>query len=188
MTDPPPEDSIFSSPTRTNENDPQDTPASSAPEGTLFGTSGYSGPSIDSAGLARWLRTASHESMHAAPFGIVEVDREGTIVFYNETEARFADLDREAVEGKNFFEDVAPCTNSDGFRGRFRSHRDDEPFDLSFSYVLTYRYAPTLVEVRILGDKGRFWMLFQPQNVVLHDPDATDATQVFGTTDGEGAP
>jgi photoactive yellow protein len=44
------------------------------------------------------------DQLDALPFGAIVVDLQGTIVAYNQYEARLARKDREAVIGKNFFE------------------------------------------------------------------------------------
>ena len=55
------------------------------------------------------------------PFGAIVVDPDGTIREYNEYETRLSHFAKEAVIGKNFFRDVAPCTAVHAFEGRLQS-------------------------------------------------------------------
>jgi hypothetical protein len=47
------------------------------------------------------------------------VDASGTILKYNATEGAITGRDPKAVLGRNFFRDVAPCTNRPAFKGVF---------------------------------------------------------------------
>jgi len=62
------------------------------------------------------------ETLNALPYGLIVLDHEGRILFYSETEERFAGYRREEVMGQNFFADVAPCTRVKEFQGRFREY------------------------------------------------------------------
>ncbi len=44
------------------------------------------------------------------PYGIIVVNGDGTILYYNAREEQIADRKKEDVIGKNFFTEVAPCT------------------------------------------------------------------------------
>ncbi len=73
-------------------------------------------PSVDVGALGRM----TPEALDALPFGVVTLDGAGRIVGYNDTESRMAGLPRDAVVGRNFFTDVAPCSRVRDFEGRFR--------------------------------------------------------------------
>jgi photoactive yellow protein len=66
-----------------------------------------------------YVNSVSPEELDALPYGLVILDARGDVLFYNETESRLAGYDIEEVTGKNFFEDVAPCTRVKEFQGRF---------------------------------------------------------------------
>ena len=53
------------------------------------------------------------------PYGIIVVDEEGRILYYNAREEQISQRRREDVLGKNFFKEVAPCTQVQEFYGRF---------------------------------------------------------------------
>ena len=52
-------------------------------------------------------------------FGAIQLDGNGKIIQYNAAEGDITGRDPSAVVGKNFFTDVAPCTNSKEFKGKF---------------------------------------------------------------------
>ena len=61
------------------------------------------------------------DELDALPYGLIVLDREGAVLFYNETESQMAGFAKEQVVGRNFFQDVAPCTRIQAFQGRFES-------------------------------------------------------------------
>jgi len=126
---------------------------------SIFGPSVPILPGFEDPDLGEALAEASQATLDDAPYGIVEVDSSGEVLFYNETESEFAGFDPEEVMGRNFFTSVAPCSNNRHFYGRFRENRRESVFDEQFSYTLTYRVSPTLVEVRLLRHSGQTWVL-----------------------------
>jgi len=64
------------------------------------------------------LRGIPREQFDALPFGVIQLDRDGTVKTYNRWESELARRKVETVIGKNFFRDVAPCTDVAAFRGR----------------------------------------------------------------------
>jgi photoactive yellow protein len=74
------------------------------------------------------------------PFGVIVVDRLGTILEYNTYETAMTGFSKERVLGRNFFHDVAPCTAIKEFEGRFdsflTSHATSiEPFEFTFPFA-----------------------------------------------------
>ena len=59
--------------------------------------------------------------LDALPFGVIALDRDGFVLRYNLYESRLARLDRNQVVGRNFFDEIAPCTRNEAFQGRFRA-------------------------------------------------------------------
>jgi photoactive yellow protein len=74
------------------------------------------------------------------PFGYIALAPDGTIRKYNRYEADLARKDPQEVLGRNFFREVAPCTQVQEFEGRFRefvtggSSEDLLTFDFEFSF------------------------------------------------------
>lgn len=112
--------------------------------------------------MHKWLSQASRAEMDAVDFGIIEVDDDGVVLFYNSFESEFSGMAKDEVMGRSFFTDVAPCSNNPLFFGRFREGLTEETHETSLRYTLTYRLRPTLVNVRILRHKGRNWVLITP--------------------------
>lgn len=89
------------------------------------------------------------EELDELPFGAIQLDGEGTILQYNRTEAELSGRDQKAMVGKNFFTEVAPCTNVREFAGRFRDGVRDRNLNAVFPYHFDFQMAPTDVWVRM---------------------------------------
>jgi photoactive yellow protein len=91
------------------------------------------------------------ERLDELPFGAIVIDAKGTIVEYNEYERRLAHMEREAVIGKNFFRDVAPCTGVQAFEGRLRTFlRTNDRVSETFDYFFPFRHGAVTVEITFL--------------------------------------
>lgn len=83
------------------------------------------------------------------PIGAIRLDKEGKILSYNQTEADLAGRRKEAVIGKNFFTDVAPCTNVQEFAGKFREGVRQGSLHTVFPYIFDYQMDPRNVWVTL---------------------------------------
>ncbi len=107
--------------------------------------------------------TYSDPQLDEAPFGIICLDEDATILRYNLYESRFARLDRNQVLGLDFFEQVARCTRGPGFEGKFHrvvgGSRADG--DLQFQYVFDFTFGAQQVDVEIVpaAHGPRFYLL-----------------------------
>lgn len=93
-------------------------------------------------------------------FGAVQLDAQGSILRYNAAEATITGRDAKDVIGKNFFRDVAPCTNSPTFKGVFDKGVRENNLNTMFEYVFDYKMAPTKVKIHMkkaISD-GSFWI------------------------------
>ncbi|MDX2015839.1 MAG: PAS domain-containing protein [Myxococcaceae bacterium] len=94
----------------------------------------------------------SDEELDAVPFGVIGLTPDGVIARYNLAEARFARLDRSRVVGRRFFDEVAPCTRTDAFQGRFVQFLGtNEPF-VRFSYVFDFKFGAQTVDIELVRD------------------------------------
>jgi photoactive yellow protein len=82
-------------------------------------------------------------------FGAIELDRTGKILRYNAAEGQLTGRDPKAVLGKNFFTEVAPCTNRPAFRGEFDKGVASGNLNTMFSYTFDYNMKPTQVKVHM---------------------------------------
>src|SRR3954471_3281926 len=84
-------------------------------------------------------------------FGVIALDSEGIVLRYNQYESRLARLDRNQVLGKSFFEEVAPCTKTAEFEGRFRrfvaarGERSER-----FNYLFDFKFGAQEVAVELV--------------------------------------
>jgi photoactive yellow protein len=109
------------------------------------------------------LASMSGSQLDALPFGVVKVDGEGNIVHMNTYEADLGGVDARGVEGRNFFTQVAPCTNNNMFLGSFKKGVGNNDLNVLFPYTFTYKMKPTNVKVHMYRDSasGTNWVLVQ---------------------------
>jgi photoactive yellow protein len=83
------------------------------------------------------------------PYGIIVVDEAGTVLYYNAREEQIAGRRREDVVGRNFFSEVAPCSQVQEFYGRFKEmlHRAGLVADFHFHFPFPDR--PREVEITL---------------------------------------
>lgn len=127
--------------------------AASAPAASSSSHAPASELDFDDPDLIQKLHRYSDDELDRANFGIVRVDDEGTVLFYNKHEAENAGVRPEDARGKNFFTGVAPCSNNRIFRGRFKKGMMKGTLDEAFTYTFTYKMSPTLVDIRMLRDE-----------------------------------
>lgn len=106
--------------------------------------------------LLPWLETHSEETFDSLPFGVVKMNQEGTITAYSAALSALAGISKENAVGKNFFTQVAPCTNNFMVAEKYKMDSLDE----SMPYMFTYVTKPTPVLLRLLkGNKGYQYLL-----------------------------
>jgi two-component system, chemotaxis family, sensor kinase Cph1 len=91
----------------------------------------------------------SPAELDALPFGVIRVDRGGRVLAYNASEARLVDKSPGEVVGKDFFAEVAPCTNVQDFAGRFRDGIARGRIHETFPYRFSFERGPVHVMVTI---------------------------------------
>jgi len=89
------------------------------------------------------------ERLDELPFGAIQLDTEGTILKFNEYEANLSNRRAPETVGRNFFREVAPCTNVREFYGRFREGIDARALQVSFDYRFAFEQAPRDVRVTL---------------------------------------
>ena len=97
------------------------------------------------------------------PFGTIQLDATGTIIQYNHTEGKITGRDPTGVIGRNFFTDVAPCTNTPTFKGAFDEGVRTGTLNVLFEYTFDYVMTPTRVKVHmkkaLTGDN--YWVFIK---------------------------
>jgi photoactive yellow protein len=149
------------------DDDPSQTDSGSAASGSEASGGAETTSSADSASLdfedddlGERLRTCSVDELNDAPFGIVAVDDDGVVEFYNRYESEMSGVERNQAVGKNFFTQLAPCSNNRIFLGRFKKGVRTGEMDERFNYTFTYKMRPTLVDIRLYRDEAsNNWIL-----------------------------
>ena len=105
---------------------------------------------------------AEIDSLHV---GVVQVDDEGVVLFYSRREAQFAGVAPEAAVGKNFFTEVAPCTNNRLIYQPFRDGVARNHLDLSLEYTFSVQMPPTNVHLHMYRDTSTRtnWIIVDPE-------------------------
>lgn len=80
----------------------------------------------------------SQEAFDALPFGVIIVDPMGVVLRYNRRESELSGMVPGDVIGKNFFNDVAPCTRAKEFYGAFREGIQKQSLHCSFGFIFTF--------------------------------------------------
>ncbi|GAC1657453.1 MAG: hypothetical protein NVS9B15_18800 [Acidobacteriaceae bacterium] len=103
--------------------------------------------------------TISEEDFDALPFGVIRINAAGEILQYNAFEAKLSGLSPVSVIGKNFFQDVAPCTDVQDFRGRFESAITEPLLNLQFAFTFPFSSGERRVFIHILAaPESSFWI------------------------------
>ncbi|MGE0083601.1 MAG: photoactive yellow protein [Desulfococcaceae bacterium] len=94
-------------------------------------------------------------------FGAIQVDKTGKILTYNMAEGEITGRNPKEVLGKNFFDEVAPCTKTKDFYGKFAEGVKKGNISTLFEYEFDYKMKPVRVRVHmkkaIVGDT--YWIL-----------------------------
>ena len=111
------------------------------------------------------------DQLDALPFGVIQVDGQGLIRKYNAAESRFSGRQRERVLGRDFFRDVAPCTNLPAFRGRFLEGVRRGDLHAVFDFVFGFD-EPVRVEVtmRAAVEADRYWLIVRQVGTLSASP------------------
>ncbi|HEV7768313.1 MAG TPA: PAS domain-containing protein [Thermoanaerobaculia bacterium] len=91
----------------------------------------------------------SEADLDGLPFGAIRLGPDGSVLSYNATEATSASRRREDVIGRNFFSDIAPCTDVQEFAGRFHEGIAKQRLHASFPYRFDFKMRPRHVIVTL---------------------------------------
>jgi methyl-accepting chemotaxis protein len=115
---------------------------------------------FNSRDLEETLDSLTQEDMDALSFGAVEVDKDGKILRYNKAEGEITGRNPRDTIGKNFFKDIAPCTDSLEFSGQFHKGVREGHLNTMFEYTFDYEMRPTKVKVQLIKGQisNSFWL------------------------------
>jgi photoactive yellow protein len=102
----------------------------------------------------------SGKDIDGLAFGAIQLDGKGVILQYNSAEGAITGRHPKDVIGRNFFTDVAPCTNKPEFKGEFDRGVKADNLNTMFEYTFDYNMKPTKVKVHmkkaLVGDT--YWV------------------------------
>jgi photoactive yellow protein len=110
--------------------------------------------------IAAKIEALSEAERDGLPFGAIKTDAEGVVVFYSLTERAQSGYKSRPTLGLNFFLDIAPCTDTAGFRGRIEAARARGVVDIEFGWIGDFadRERELTVRVQKAADGG-LWIL-----------------------------
>lgn len=93
----------------------------------------------ETAGVLERADVLSEAELDTLPVGMIQLDRSGTVLKFNQTESALARMDKADAVGKSFFDEVAPCTKVQEFYGRFVEGVEKKSLHTVFDYVFRFR-------------------------------------------------
>lgn len=109
--------------------------------------------SVVSSDLLGRLASLKDSDVDTLGFGAIKLDKSGKILVYNAYESKLTGVKPENAVGRNFFTEVAPCTNVREFAGAFREGVAKGELSKTFRYTFDYNMTPTKVTVTLHYDK-----------------------------------
>ncbi|MCP3141265.1 PAS domain-containing protein [Pyxidicoccus xibeiensis] len=117
--------------------------------------------------LLRQVEDLDTADLDTLPFGMIQLDRDGRILKFNQTEARMARISRDRQLGRSFFDQVAPCTKVREFYGRFQEGLAKRNLYETFGFVFKFDHGWRNVAITMMySDKtDSVWVLVSQQSV-----------------------
>ncbi len=115
---------------------------------------------FDAPDLAARAERASLFDLDHLPFGVIRLDRDGTVRFYNSTEARLSGYG-EIPLGENLFA-ISKCLGSDAFRGRIERAMEQGPVDLEIGWPGDFGDPQRELRIRVQSSRsGGLWLFIE---------------------------
>ena len=108
--------------------------------------------------------SVSEAELDSLPYGVIQLDPIGTVLRYNAFEAGLSGLKKQDVVGKNFFKQIAPCTDLQQFQGRFRDGVAAGELHCTFRFHFAFKERPCDMAVTLFyNDRDKtVWVIVQP--------------------------
>jgi photoactive yellow protein len=81
----------------------------------------------------------TEDELDTLPMGMIQLDRNGTVLKFNQAESSLAQVDKKDAIGKSFFDEVAPCTKVQQFHGAFVQGVERRNLHTVFPYQFRFR-------------------------------------------------
>ncbi len=125
---------------------------------------------FDAPDLATRIEQLSQFDLDNLPFGVILLDRAGTVLFYSATEARLSGYGEKPI-GLNLFA-ISNCLDSDDFRGRIERAMNEGPVDLEIGWPGDYGDPNRELRIRVQSPRnGGLWLFIE------RDDDGASARQ-----------
>lgn len=102
---------------------------------------------FDETEVLSMISLGEYEAIGRVTFGVVHLDEGGAIVGYSRQESELSGLRPQDVIGRNFFDEVAPCTNKADFKGLFAGVLSGAREFAVVDYTFPFRPTPIPVQV-----------------------------------------
>jgi photoactive yellow protein len=106
----------------------------------------------------------TEDELDNLPVGMIQLDRNGTVLRFNQTESELARVDKGDAVGKSFFDDVAPCTKVQEFHGRFVEGVESRSLHTVFPYRFRFRdgrQKDVIISMFYSASTDTVWVLVQ---------------------------
>ena len=110
--------------------------------------------------LAARVEQCSQFELDNLPFGVILLDREGTVLFYSATEARLSGYGENPL-GQNLFA-ISACLGSDDFRGRIERAMEAGPVNLEMGWPSDFGHPTRELRIRVQSSRsGGVWLFIE---------------------------
>ncbi len=102
--------------------------------------------------------------LDSLPVGMIQLDRNGTVLKFNQAESDLARVAKEDAIGKSFFDEVAPCTKVQEFHGRFLEGVEAKNLNTMFNYKFRFkdgRQKDVVISMFYSASTDTVWVLVQ---------------------------
>jgi photoactive yellow protein len=114
---------------------------------------------FDAPDLAARIEQLDDAERDVLPFGVIRLDREGIVQFYNATEGTQSG-NPNSPRGLNFY--TASCMGTDAFRGRIERALEEEPVDLEIAWPRDYGGVNRELRIRVQSARdGGVWVCIE---------------------------
>ena len=106
----------------------------------------------------------AEDELDNLPVGMIQLDPSGKVLRYNQAESDLARVDKAAALGRNFFDEVAPCTKVKQFHGQFLEGVAARDLNTTFEYEFKFRDGrrkDVLISMFYSKNTDSVWVLVQ---------------------------
>lgn len=121
-------------------------------------------PSFDQPRLAQAVDALTPEQVDALPFGAIRLDAANRVAFFSRSEALLSGY-RHSALGIDFFAGIAPCMDTDLYRGRLERALTASTVNIEFSHIGDFADRTRELRVRIQSaGGGGVWIFMSREN------------------------